>query len=218
MGPKPGGLTALQRTNCKFYPVEGNAQAILFAVAGMAETLDPAEVAGLCIETYQRAWHEIGGGQGDHDEKWNPQTRETADHSLPFLIAAMLTDRRIDETTFEPTRVCDRALRPLMDKISIVPKTDLTALHPAILRSRVALTLRNDDVVLRETEPQPGDWQRPFTDADAEAKYDAMAKHAGPAEAVAALLAALKDLPNASDVRNLTARMRAVAPGLQPAL
>ena len=37
-------------------------------------------------------WKAVGGGRGDATEKWNPQTRETADHSLPYLAAVALVD------------------------------------------------------------------------------------------------------------------------------
>ena len=51
---------------------------------------------------------------GSEPAKWDPRTRETADHSLPYMLAVALTDGRITPASFEPaalprSRACDRS-------------------------------------------------------------------------------------------------------------
>jgi 2-methylcitrate dehydratase PrpD len=50
-------------------------------------------------------------------EKWDPRTRETADHSLPYIFARALVDGPIRMSSFEDEAVRDPALRPIMAKI-----------------------------------------------------------------------------------------------------
>ena len=60
-------------------------------------------------------------------EKWDPQTRETADHSIPSLVAVAFHDGAVTPASFTPERVRDPALRPLMAKMTIDEDKDFTA-------------------------------------------------------------------------------------------
>jgi 2-methylcitrate dehydratase len=70
---------------------------------------------------------EIGGGQDDHAQKWDPRNRETADHSLPYMCAVALVDGRVQAESYLPERFLDPSLRPLMDKIEVIEDPDITA-------------------------------------------------------------------------------------------
>jgi 2-methylcitrate dehydratase len=103
----------------KYYPTEFNSQVAVHIALGLATRVDVDAIESVDVTTYRLAWHEIGGGQGDAEEKWDPRTRETADHSLPYLLAVALTNRRIDLDSFTESQISDPALRPLMKKISV---------------------------------------------------------------------------------------------------
>jgi 2-methylcitrate dehydratase len=66
-------------------------------------------------------------------EKWDPVTRETADHSIPFLVAAAFQDGAVTPATFAPARIQDPALRPLIKKLTVTEEPEFT---PAIRGSR----------------------------------------------------------------------------------
>jgi 2-methylcitrate dehydratase len=204
----PPGPSALERTGCKLFPVEANGQSTLYLLAQMRRTIDVEAIVGIDIETYHRSWHEIGGGQGDHDEKWDPQTRETADHSLPYLVAVMLVDGRVDEASFALPRLRDPALRPLLKRISIAEAPDLTVRYPAERRSRVAIRLADGRVLREETSLSPGDSENPFTDADVDGKYELMRRFAAPRDMVLGLRTALRAMPYAADMSEVTRHMR----------
>ena len=72
------------------------------------------------------AWFETG----HEPEKWDPQSRETADHSLPFVMATALRDGDVSLASFTREAVRDAALRPVMAKIKITEDPALTALCP----------------------------------------------------------------------------------------
>ena len=65
--------------------------------------------------------------RGDAAEKWRPPTRETADHSMPYLMAAMLVDGDIGERRSSRTLCTTRPLLGLMDRITVRERADLTA-------------------------------------------------------------------------------------------
>jgi 2-methylcitrate dehydratase len=126
--PEPGGETIPERVQHKYFPAIMESQgpvASMLKLRGQSRSVD--DIESITLTTFHLAWHEGGGGQGDHDQKWNPQTRETADHSIPYVMARALVDGPIDLDSFTPEKVRDASLRPLLDKISVVENKEYTA-------------------------------------------------------------------------------------------
>ena len=75
-----------------------------------------AGIAAVEIGSYDVAIEIIGRDP----EKWRPATRETADHSFPYCVAAALLDGQVTLHSFEPKRLTDPALQELMKKVRVV--------------------------------------------------------------------------------------------------
>lgn len=80
-----GGTFKLTETLVEYYPVEHHAQAALGSVLDVleAESLEWRDVTAVRCRTYEAAVDIVADGP----EKWDPRTRETADHSLPYVVA-----------------------------------------------------------------------------------------------------------------------------------
>ena len=107
--------------------------------AGTGRALDPAAIAAIHIRTYEFAHKEIGSGR----EKWRPTTRETADHSLPYIVAAALIDGAFSDAIFAPARFSDPRILALADKITVAEEPEFTGTFPGKFRSYVEITLRD---------------------------------------------------------------------------
>jgi 2-methylcitrate dehydratase len=79
------------------------------------------DVAQVRVEVHQQAAH------GTHAEHWHPDSRETADHSIPFGVAAALVDGRVSVRSFDQSRLRDRRLLELIGKMQIVPNDEFSA-------------------------------------------------------------------------------------------
>lgn len=167
---RPGGFVVSEIAT-KLRPAEYNAQGPLDLLLELCERLDPAEVERVEVETYWLAWDEIGS----QPEKWDPRTRETADHSLPYLLAVALEDGEVTRRSFTPERVADPALRPLMDRIAVTERPEFTERYPDELRSRVTVRLRSGDEVSSETAHPKGHARNPAGDAEIDAKFSGLA-------------------------------------------
>ena len=88
------------------------------------------------VRTYWFAWSEIGS----EPEKWDPRTRETADHSLPYMLARTLVDGTLSVASFREDAVLDPALRPLMAMIKVTVDDAIEALLPDMALRVVAMT------------------------------------------------------------------------------
>ena len=146
------------------------------------------------------AWSEIGGGQNDHDIKWDPKNKETADHSLPYMVAVALTDGEVTAESYRADRVCDPALRPLMQKISVEPDEAITRTWVAEPAHAVDIVFTNGERrSLRVSYPK-GHYKNPATDEDLMGKYRHQAEPLLGASQSEALLESLWSLPKKAKI------------------
>lgn len=194
--------SAVERGNFKYFAAEAHSQAPIWMAFSLREKVKLEEIEAINVRIYQFAYDEIGSGPA----KWDPKTRETADHSLPYILASALQDGRITPETFEPARYLDPAIRPLMKKVHI-------NVNPAFKREDLmsemeVLTKSGQRVVERAILPK-GHAKNPMTDADVEQKFRDLSAGVLSAEQAAT---ALKELwridegPSVAGVIDLFAR------------
>jgi len=181
-----GGDWQFPLIRLKYWPVEYNAQAGVWAALQLRKEIDPADIAHIDIATYWSAWHEIGS----EPEKWNPATRETADHSLPFIFARALVDGTITVASFDEAAYLDPELRPLMAKIGVHEDPAIEALYPAQVVMQVeAVAVDGRRYSIRIANPR-GDSTNPMDDSEVAAKFRLLAEPAlGKAQAEQAFAA-----------------------------
>jgi 2-methylcitrate dehydratase len=192
-----GGLTAelempyppdepylVERTALKCYPADYESQAPIALMLSLRDKIAPAEVDRIVVETYRFAVEFTG----NDPEKWDPKTRETADHSMPFLLAAALIDGEITMDTFTLARVRDESLRPLMKRISLVESKDFTDRYPKHITTRIRVYLRDGTTVEGTVDQVHGTMADPLSDEEIDAKFSASVSHtlADPGPALAA--------------------------------
>src|SRR5215475_1888824 len=82
---KPFRITA---TSFKAYPSVIHTQGPIGLVLELRRQVGTAEIESVHVTTYSEAIRRTA----TETEKWDPETRETADHSIPYLVAAALQD------------------------------------------------------------------------------------------------------------------------------
>src|SRR5437867_1268622 len=168
LGTLGGGDTpfAIERTNFKFLATEYHAQAPVALALDLRRKVRLEQIEAIDVRIYAMAHSEIGS----EPAKWDPRTRETADHSLPYMLAVALTDGRVGPASFEPARYLDPALRPLMNRIRVLEHAEFTGRF------------------VERAEYPKGHAKNPMTDADVVTKFrDLSAPVLQPAQADAAI-------------------------------
>jgi 2-methylcitrate dehydratase len=99
-------------THTKFYPAEHHAQSAIEAAIAARRQIGRARITKIVIETFRVAVEIIGSEK----EKWKPTTRETADHSIPYLVAVALLDGDVTLEQFKRRRFLDADVRSLLSK------------------------------------------------------------------------------------------------------
>jgi len=154
----------------KYWPVETNGQPVIFAALKLRDLVKPHDLKAIEVFTSKFTWFEIGS----EPEKWDPQTRETADHSLPYIFARALVDGPIRVSSFEENAVRDPALRPLMQKIKVIADEAIEALLPKVRLRVVATTIDGSRHEVQVENPL-GHPDNPMQDHDIEEKFLALA-------------------------------------------
>ena len=96
-----GAPEMILNTSIKFWPAEYHSQSAIEAALSLRKEIgDPAKVKSMTIESHDASVDIIGS----EPEKWKPETRETADHSLPYITAIALIDGEITDKQFARER------------------------------------------------------------------------------------------------------------------
>jgi 2-methylcitrate dehydratase len=163
-----GGKFSTPLVNLKYWPVEYNAQAGVWAAQQARARVPVEQIAEVAISTYWSAWHEIGS----EPEKWDPQTRETADHSLPYVFAWTLLHGSLGLDAFDRSSYLDPAIRPLMQKIRVAQDDAVEARWPAEVVMRVRVTSTSGESHDLEVVNPLGHGRNPMQDEDITAKFE----------------------------------------------
>jgi 2-methylcitrate dehydratase len=157
---------AVQQTMIKSFPIRFNCHVPVFAALELRGKVDVADIRKLVIETFEQAF----GRWLAVPEIWRPETRETADHSLPFCVAAALIDGEITPATFDAERYRDRDVLDLMGRAEIKLNDAFTAAAPAVRSCRITATLSDGRTVAVEKRLGPEDDLKGMSRAELEAK------------------------------------------------
>jgi 2-methylcitrate dehydratase len=206
-------LTRVNEAFMKRWPVGSVAQsAIQAAIQARSRIKDLSKIKQVRVFAEEGAYDHLVKIRQD---PWHPISRETADHSLPYITAAAILDGAITADSFTPKVVLDPKRQAFMQKITCAPALELGShamgKHKRVemgYLSRVEVELDDGRVVHGEARPFPGHHKNPFTDADLNAKLRecvepvAGAKRAGQ---LATLLWSLDKVRNARELTKLLA-------------
>src|ERR1700746_722738 len=99
-----GAPTMILNTSIKFWPAEYHSQSAIEAALFLREQVGAGvEVKSMTIESHDASVDIIGS----EPEKWKPETRETADHSLPYITAIAFIDGQVTDKQFQSERFMD---------------------------------------------------------------------------------------------------------------
>lgn len=161
-----------------------------------------AEVQRVTVETYERA--KIGMGTGEHH--WNPDSRETADHSIPYVVAAALMDGTVTPKQFDEAHLRNPDLRALLAKIEVVANDEFTRAYeklPVEHHTRVNVVTRGGERFVGEAGGHKGDLSQPKSDAQISGKFLGVTEaflDAGRAKAMLERLWALESLGDVAQI------------------
>jgi 2-methylcitrate dehydratase len=106
--------------------------------------------------------------------KYRPESRETADHSLPYCIAVALVDHKITTQSFSDEKLKDPRIREVIDKIKGEPSKEFEAMFPAKQPSKAVVKTKDGKEYSEYLEYPKGDPREPMTIEDLDNKFGAL--------------------------------------------
>jgi len=141
--------------------------------------------------------------------KYDPRSKETADHSLPYVIAAAIAERQVTPVQFEMKKIMDPIIRAQLKKVEVVADPEIEKVFPALQRVIVNLTTTDGRTFTKQLDYPKGDPRNPLSDAEVEEKFAALAEGVLSDGAQKKLKQAIWNLEKVGSVSKLMALMRA---------
>jgi 2-methylcitrate dehydratase len=195
-------------TQCgmKAFPTEALTHTPISAVLDIVKSNDlkPEQVEKVQIRSLARAADILSD-----PSKYDPRSKETADHSLPYVIAAALAERQVTPVQFEMRKIMDPTIRAQLRKVEVVADPEIEKVFPALQRVIVNLTTTDGRTFSKQLDYPKGDPRNPLSDAEVEEKFAALAEGVLSGGAQKKLKNAIWNLEKVGSVSKLMGLMRA---------
>lgn len=190
----------IERISLKEFPVQYALQAPV--AAGVRLHREMAGRHGAIRKIRVRVKEETLARAADPD-KFRPENRETADHSLPCCVAMALCDGELTEAMFHRERYLDDDVLQLTGRMETVADATFEQCFPNGRPGAVEIEF-DDGSTLEAVEAIPlGDRERPMTDAVVLEKFMSLARPVVGGEKAEAIASFIDDLPRQTTLQPL---------------
>ena len=188
----------------KFFPTEALTHAPLSATLDLVTEHDLAadEVETVTIRSLARAADILAD-----PSKYDPRSKETADHSLPYVIAAAIADRQVTPLQFTEAKIMDPTIRAQLQKVKVIADPEIEAVFPELQRVRVEIRTTDGRRFETRLDYPKGDPRNPLTDAEIAGKFAALAEGVATAEDVQRMQDAVNRTEEFDDARELMRKL-----------
>ncbi len=197
-------------TQCgmKAFPTEALTHTPISAVLDLVKSndLQPEQVEKIQIRSLARAADILSD-----PSKYDPHTRETADHSLPYVIAAALVERQVTPVQFTMEKIMDAKIRAQLKKVEVVADSEIEKVFPALQRVIVNITTTDGRTFTKQLDFPKGDPRNPLTDQEVEEKFAALAEGVLSSGAQKKVKEAIWNLEDSDSVRKVMALLKSDA-------
>ncbi|SEL53178.1 2-methylcitrate dehydratase [Chitinophaga rupis] len=180
----PGDFSRIKKCVLKSYNAEVHTQPAVEAMLELRQqhNIIPAEVEEISVTTFLTAYHIVGGGK--YGTRKLVQTKEQADHSLPYLLAVALLDGEVLPGQFLPERIRRADVQALLQKVEVHTMLPLktprklaekidpyTVPYPEKMDTKVCVKLKGGQEHCIKKEDYKGFYTRPLSWDDVIAKF-----------------------------------------------
>ncbi|MBI4283862.1 MAG: MmgE/PrpD family protein [Chloroflexi bacterium] len=161
----------IMEAKLKYFPAESSTQSAIHAALELRkELMSVDDVQSIIVDTFDLAIEQTA----DTPDKWHPTTRETADHSLPYVVVAALIDGTISLDHFKEERIFDAKVHALMQKVEVRHNPNYTKEHPEADHTRVELVTNSGMRYVKEVRYAKGHPKNPMTDDEVNDKFQSL--------------------------------------------
>jgi 2-methylcitrate dehydratase len=155
----------------KAFPTEALTHAPISGVMSLVveNNVKPEQIEKVEIDTLAKAADILSD-----PSKYNPTTRETADHSLPYCLAAAIVFRRVTPDIFDEQYLFNTTIRETLPKIKVRAEPTFEAQFPKVQPCTVTITLKDGKKLTRHLDWPKGDPRSPMSDDEVDVKVKSL--------------------------------------------
>jgi 2-methylcitrate dehydratase len=169
--PNEGTAAMILNTSIKYWPAEYHSQSAIEAAMFLRKEIDdPAKIQSVRIESHDASVDIIGS----EPEKWKPETRETADHSLPYITSIALIDGEVTDKQFQPERFMDPKIWKFLERVTVERNAELSSLYAKAVANIVHVTMEDGRTLTKRVDYPLGNAFNPVSDEQLEGKFNAL--------------------------------------------
>lgn len=154
-------LEKVRKTIIKKFNAEIHSQATLEGVQDLMREhpIDVSNIEKIMLNTFDVAYNIIGGGE--EGKKKNIHTKEEADHSLPYMMSALLLDGNVLPEQYAPDRIQREDVQQLLQKVEVREKEEYSKLFPSEMTCDITIRLYDGNELHIEKKDYEGFYTHP---------------------------------------------------------
>ena len=182
----------------KAFPTEALTHQPITAAIELVKEFDikPYDVKEVVVKTTTRGVDILSD-----PSKYDPKTKETADHSLPYCIAVAVARGNVLPTDFEPQALRDPIVRELMNKVKVLADPEIDSLFPKIKRAVVSIETFDGKRYEKKEDYAKGQPELPLSDEELISKFKANAFRKKSSEEQDEIIKATFEIERLEDIR-----------------
>jgi 2-methylcitrate dehydratase len=190
----------IMKARLKAFPSGYFSQSAIEAILHLrSEIPDLDDVKEVRLQTFPAGYEVMGSGEAN----WQPETRESADHSLPFVMAVALMEGSLEIRHYDQMYYKRPDVRALMQKIKVRIGEEPVAAWPEVPLNIIDVEMNSGKVVSTKVAYHLGHFKRFMTDDEQERKFRPLAKPLLPERQINDLLACLRRLDEVEQIGEL---------------
>jgi 2-methylcitrate dehydratase len=190
----------IMKARLKAFPSGYFSQSAIEAILHLrSEIPDLDDVKEVRLQTFPAGYEVMGSGEAN----WQPETRESADHSLPFVMAVALMEGSLEIRHYDQMYYKRPDVRALMQKIKVRIGEEPVAAWPEVPLNIIDVEMNSGKVVSTKVAYHLGHFKRFMTDDEQERKFRPLAEPLLPERQINDLLACLRRLDEVEQIGEL---------------
>jgi 2-methylcitrate dehydratase len=161
----------ITRCSMKAFPTEALTHSPISALIELMRKyqLKKEDITQVTVRTVSRAADILSD-----PSKYDPRTRETADHSLPYCLAVTIVDGTVTPESFTTEKIFDPQIRSYLPKIKVLADPEIEKTFPALKRAAVEVMSSRGQKYTHQVDYPLGDYRNPMDDRTFYAKFDSL--------------------------------------------
>ncbi len=168
MGPlETRGAPSIEACHVKRFPSGYFSQGAIEAALAVQAVLNGRIPAAVEVGTFEFGKKVMAGDE----QKWHPATRETADHSIPYVVACALARGQVKHGDLDESQLADPEIRRLLDVLTVDVDPECAAAWPEACMNRVTVRFGDGSQESRAVRYYRGHAENPMSDGELEEKF-----------------------------------------------